>query len=398
MKTYLVGGAVRDQLLGLTPKDSDYVVVGSSPEQMLALGYTQIGKDFPVFLHPETNDEYALARSERSTGAAHNDFSVSTENVSLEQDLARRDLTISSMAIDIDGTIIDPFNGQADIESKTLRHTSEAFIEDPIRVLRLARLRARFGPYWKIHSSTKLLIDKMRPALSHLQPNRVYAEVAKVMDAPNSHIFFETLDELQVLDVIFPFIAELKTYREGSVWHKEPNVFEHTMNMLRHADKENSTVKWMILYHDIAKPLCRELYGNGAGHDSAELAAPRLDIKLPTKLKKYVLFHINIHQRIFKTFEGMSPKKTAKLIYSFRKDHTLLDYVLKVSHYDKLGADSIISRPDKSFSGFISAFEEINAYSPYQWILSQETPPKPEHIKQHVHQNAIKTVRKYLCK
>lgn len=398
MQIYLVGGAVRDQLLGLTPKDLDYVVVGSTPDEMINLGYTQIGKDFPVFLHPETNNEYALARSERSTGAAHNDFSVSTENVSLEQDLARRDLTISSMAIDTDGTIIDPFNGQADIESKTLRHTSEAFIEDPIRVLRLARLRARFGPYWKIHYSTKLLIDKMRPALSHLQPDRVYAEVAKVMDNPNSHIFFETLDELQVLDVVLPFIADLKTYREGSVWHKEPNVFEHTMNMLRHADHEPAMVKWMILYHDIAKPLCRELYGNGAGHDSAELAFPRIDINLPTKIRRAVLLHIDIHQRIFKIFEGMAPKKIVKLIYLFKGDEEMLINVIKVSQYDKLGADSIVSRPDKSFDPFIAAFDEINAYSPYEWIQSHEVRPNPEHIKQHVHQNAIKTVRKYLCK
>lgn len=396
MTIYLCGGAVRDQLLGITPKDLDYVVEGSSPQEMLSLGYQQVGKDFPVFLHPDTQDEYALARRERSTGLGYNDFETTTADVTLEQDLERRDLTINSIAQTSYGALIDPFNGQADIESKTLRHTSEAFSEDPIRVLRLARLRARFGPYWKIHSSTKLLVDKMRPALAHLQPDRVYAEVAKVMESPNSHIFFETLDELQVLDVVFPNIYNLKSYREGSVWHKEPNVFEHTMAMLRHASDEPAMIKWMILYHDIAKPLCRKLYGNGAGHDSDTLAEPLIDIKLPTKIKKYVLFHINIHQRIFKIFEGMTPKKVAKLIYSFRKDRQLLDYVLLVSSYDKLGATTIVNRPEVTFEPLIKAFDEISSYSPYQWIQSLDKMPIPAHIQQHIHQHSIQVIRKHI--
>jgi tRNA nucleotidyltransferase (CCA-adding enzyme) len=404
MKKYLVGGAVREALINdihnttLIASDLDYVVTGATHNGLLDLGYKCVGKSFPVYLDPEGN-EVAMARTERSTGNAYTDFTVNTEDVTIEEDLYRRDLTISAIAYDEDAEqYIDPYGGTTDIRTKTLKHTSLAFCDDAVRVLRLARLRARFGPYWKIHSSTKLLIDSMRPQLAHLQPDRVYAEVAKVMDAPNSHIFFETLDELQVLDVIFPFIADLKSYREGSVWHKEPNVFEHTMNMLRHADHEPAIIKWMILYHDIAKPLCRQLYGNGAGHDSADLAAPRIDIKLPTKIRRAVLFHIDIHQRIFKIFEGMSPKKIAKLIYSFKGDEDLLTNVIKVSHYDKLGADSIISRPDKSFDHFIATFDEINAYSPYEWIKAQPNQPTPDHIKQHVHQHATKTVRNHLCK
>lgn len=396
MQIYLVGGAVRDKLLGLEPKDLDYVVVGSSEQEMLDLGFIQVGKDFPVFLHPKTGDEYALARRERSTGLSYSDFTTETEAVTLTEDLQRRDLTINALAQDIDGTIIDPFGGQADIKSKTLRHTSNAFTEDPVRVLRLARLRARFGPYWKIHASTKLLIDKMRPQLRHLQPDRVYTEVAKVMGSPNSHIFFETLDELQVLDAIFPNIYDLKSYREGSVWHKESNVFEHTMKMLQLASDEKPIIKWMILYHDIAKPHCRRLYGNGAGHDSSELASPLIDIQLPTKIKKQVLFHINIHQRIFKVFEGMTPKKIIKLIRSFRKDRELLDNVLLVSQYDKLGADSIISRPDKDFTDFCLAFDTVNSYSPLAWIQSQEKLPSPLHIQNHVHVAGINIVKEIL--
>ena len=288
------------------------------------------------------------------------------------------------MAQSLEGTLIDPFNGQKDIETQTLRHTSEAFKEDPIRVLRLARLRARFGPHWKVHASTKLLIDTMHDQLKSLQPDRVYAEVFKVMSSPNSYLFFETLDELNVLEFIFPNIHDLKSYREGSVWHKEPNVFEHTIAMLKLADHEPAIVKFMILYHDIAKPSCRRLYGNGAGHDSATLAEPLIDIKLPSKTLKYVLFHIETHQRIFKVFEDLTTSKIVKLINSFKKDAILLDYVLRVSNYDKLGSLRLKTNPDRDFTWFIAAFHECNSYSPAQWIrLNSIT--NPEHIQQHIH-------------
>jgi len=395
MQIYKVGGCVRDYLLGLAPNDTDYVVVDSNRHEMLAAGFKQVGADFPVFLHPDTGDEYALARSERSTGTSYVDFSFETNNVPLDLDLQRRDLTINSMAMDSDDNIIDPFGGQLDLAKQVLRHTSEAFKEDPVRVLRLARLRARFGPTWRIHPTTKLLINGMLFQLATLQPDRVYAEVSKAMSQPNSHIFFKTLDELQVLDAIFPSIAKLKSYREGSVWHQEPNVFEHTMEMLRLADNESSTIKFMILYHDIAKPLCRELYGSGHGHDSAELAEPLIDIKLPKKILHYVLFHIENHQRIFLLLE-MTPKKVVKLIKSFRKDYNLLDAVLSVSQYDKLGSIRIAESPHTSFTNFLLAFDAINSYSPLSWINSQESQPNAEAIKQHVHQHSISIVKELL--
>ena len=395
MTTYLVGGAVRDKLLGLEPKDLDYCIVGSTPEELLSLGYTSVGKDFPVFLHPTSNQEYALARTDRKMSPGYNGFFCDVHGISIETDLERRDLTINSIAQAPDGTLIDPFNGQADILSKTLRHTSQAFSEDPIRVLRIARLRARFGPYWKIHSSTKLLIDTMHSELTSLQPDRVYAEVAKVMDSPNSYIFFQTLDELNVLHLIFPFIHDLKSYREGSVWHQEPNVFEHTMTMLKHADHEPALIKWMILYHDIVKPLSRRLYGNGSGHDSATLAEPRIDIKLPKSILKPVLFHIDIHQRIFKIFDGMRYKKVTALIESFKKDRSLLDAVLLVSHYDKLGATRLSEPTPSDFTSFLQAFDEISAYRPKPWIEASNN-PSGEAIKQHIHTTNISIVRKYL--
>lgn len=396
---YTVGGAIRDELLGLIPSDIDYVAVGYTPEDFLALGYKQVGKDFPVFLSPEGN-EYALARKERSTGNGYNDFIVDTSDVTLEEDLYRRDLTISSMANDQAGNIIDPYNGQEDIKRKILRHTSDAFAEDPLRVLRLARFRARFGETWSIAPATKLLVDSMRPKLSSLQPDRVYAEVQKVMKGRNSHIFFETLDELQVLDLVFPSIYDLKSYREGSKWHKEPNVFEHTMAMLKLGDVYEPVVKYMILYHDICKPSCRRLYGNGAGHDSAERAEPLLDIKLPTKVKQYVLHHIEYHQRIFKVYEGMSASKIVKLINAFKKDKLLLTYMLIVSRFDKEGSICLISRPHTDFTSFILAFDEVNAFSPLPWIteykVNYSKSPSGEAIKQYVHREHIKIVKRLI--
>ena len=158
MKTYLVGGSVRDQLLGLPTRDKDWVVVGASPEQMLELGFRSVGKDFPVFLHPKTNEEYALARTERKVAPGYKGFAIhASPDVTLEQDLARRDLTINAIAQSPDGKLIDPYNGQADLKNKCLRHVSPAFTEDPVRVLRIARFAARFG--FSIAEETKVLLN-----------------------------------------------------------------------------------------------------------------------------------------------------------------------------------------------------------------------------------------------
>lgn len=163
MKTYLVGGACRDILMSVEPKDLDYVVVGSSTKQMLDEGYKQVGKDFPVFLHPDNGDEYALARIEQKCGVGYNSFETIWEGVTLEQDLSRRDLTVNSMAMaGDDDLVIDPFNGCQDIYDKVLRHTSEAFSEDPVRVLRIARFLARFGPAWTVAPETYALCQKVR--------------------------------------------------------------------------------------------------------------------------------------------------------------------------------------------------------------------------------------------
>ncbi|MFC4161211.1 multifunctional CCA tRNA nucleotidyl transferase/2'3'-cyclic phosphodiesterase/2'nucleotidase/phosphatase [Chitinimonas lacunae] len=209
MKSYLVGGCVRDKLLGLPQQDRDHVVVGASAEQMEALGYKPVGKDFPVFLHPQTHEEYALARTERKSGHGYRGFTVyAAPDVTLEQDLARRDLTLNAIAEDHDGRLIDPFGGQRDIEAGILRHVSAAFAEDPVRILRLARFVARFG--FRVAPETMALCRQMvdQGEVDHLVPERVWQEVAKGLQERRPSPMFRTLRECGALARLLPELAQ----------------------------------------------------------------------------------------------------------------------------------------------------------------------------------------------
>jgi len=191
MKIYRVGGSVRDELMGIEPKDHDFLVTGSSFQEMLSLGFKQVGKSFPVFLHPETGDEYALARRERSTGPGHSDFAVEfTPDVTVEEDLRRRDLTINSIALDLEtGEYIDPYGGREDIKNKILRHTSDAFAEDPLRPLRVARFLARFGPSWTVAPELMSVIGAMSHTASDLQLDRVHQEAKRAFTEKYPYMF-----------------------------------------------------------------------------------------------------------------------------------------------------------------------------------------------------------------
>src|SRR5688572_6036822 len=194
MKIYTVGGAVRDELLGLPVADRDYVVVGATPEQMIALGYKPVGKDFPVFLHPQTHEEYALARTERKTARGYHGFAFhAAADVTLEQDLARRDLTINAIAKDEQGTLSDPFNGARDLKAGVLRHVSSAFAEDPVRILRVARFAARFG--FTVHEKTMKLMQEMvySGEADHLVPERVWQEFSRGLEELHPELMFDVL-------------------------------------------------------------------------------------------------------------------------------------------------------------------------------------------------------------
>lgn len=205
---YLVGGAVRDELLGLAVKDRDWVVTGATPEQMINQGYQQVGKQFPVFLHPDSKEEYALARKERKQGIGYTGFVCDfSPDIALEEDLERRDLTINAMAKDADGTLIDPFNGQQDLAKRTLRHVSDAFIEDPLRVLRVARFMARFAEFdFVIADETMALMRAISASseLSTLTPERVWRETETALQSPHYEVFFDVLASANALPQLFP--------------------------------------------------------------------------------------------------------------------------------------------------------------------------------------------------
>lgn len=211
-KIYLVGGAVRDKLLGFKVKERDFVVVGSTPEEMLKLGYKQVGRDFPVFLHPKTHEEYALARTERKTGKGYTGFQCFTaKSVTLEEDLMRRDITINAIAQERNGKIIDPFRGTQDLKKKLLRHVSEAFAEDPVRILRVARFASRFCDF-KVHPTTYKLMRQMLAAgeVDALVPERIWQELVRALGEKCPERFFAVLDVSHALPVLFPEIMRAK--------------------------------------------------------------------------------------------------------------------------------------------------------------------------------------------
>ncbi|WP_319783226.1 multifunctional CCA tRNA nucleotidyl transferase/2'3'-cyclic phosphodiesterase/2'nucleotidase/phosphatase [Oceanisphaera sp. IT1-181] len=227
MEIYLVGGAVRDALLGLPVVDRDYVVVGALPEQLLKLGYQQVGKDFPVFLHPKSKNEYALARTERKAGSGYTGFICEFgPDITLEEDLSRRDLTINAIAQDEAGALYDPYGGQADLDSRTLRHVSDAFSEDPLRVLRVARFAARFHHLgFRVADETLMLMRQIAASgeLSALTPERVWKETEKALACEQPQVFFEVLRSCNALDALFPELEKLFSPTEAhalqALWH-----------------------------------------------------------------------------------------------------------------------------------------------------------------------------------
>jgi tRNA nucleotidyltransferase (CCA-adding enzyme) len=268
MRTFLVGGAVRDKLLGLDVADRDFVVVGATPEEMRALGYRPVGKDFPVFLHPRTQEEYALARTERKTGRGYHGFAFQADpGVTLEQDLARRDLTINAMAEDESGAIVDPFGGRGDLAARVLRHVAPAFVEDPVRVLRVARFAARYAPLgFRIADETLALMRSMVDSgeVDHLVAERVWTETRKALGEPAPSAFLQALRACAALRVVFPEIDALYGVPQRAEFHPEVDTGVHVELVLDMAAKlapGDDLVGWCALTHDLGKALtpAREL-------------------------------------------------------------------------------------------------------------------------------------------
>jgi tRNA nucleotidyltransferase (CCA-adding enzyme) len=259
MQVYLVGGAVRDGLLGLPVRERDWVVVGSTREELLRLGYREVGNDFPVFLHPETHEEYALARLERKTAPGYRGFDVRFgPEVTLEEDLARRDLTINAMAQAPDGTLIDPYGGRRDLDARVLRHVSAAFVEDPVRILRVARFAARFAPLgFRVAPET---LELMRAIVAHheldaLVPERVWQETEKALREQRPSEFFSVLRNCGALAWIFPEIDALFGVPQPPQWHPEIDTGVHTLMVLEQAVAlgADPEVRFAALVHDLGK-------------------------------------------------------------------------------------------------------------------------------------------------
>jgi tRNA nucleotidyltransferase (CCA-adding enzyme) len=348
MKTYLVGGAVRDKVMGRECADRDWVVVGGTPEEMLAKGFTKVGADFPVFLHPETGEEYALARTERKTGPEHVEFATTyNPSVTLFDDLLRRDLTINAMAMDEAGEITDPFNGQQDIKDGILRMTSSAFSEDALRVLRVARFAARFG--FKVHETTLRFMDNMVACgeLALLTPERVWKETYRALGEDHPRRFWEVLHSCNALQAVFPEMAGLVGIEQPEHAHGDTDAWVHTLNVLDKVVELGGTLeaRWAAMCHDLGKANTpKDVLPKHPGHDKegAKIAAWLSNrLAVPTKALEHAVLaaenHMKVHQADLMKAKGMV--RFLHNIDAFRRPQRL-EAVLLVSladHFAKEG-------------------------------------------------------------
>jgi tRNA nucleotidyltransferase (CCA-adding enzyme) len=279
MEVYLVGGAIRDAALGLPVRERDWVVVGATPDELERAGFIAVGRDFPVFLHPETREEHALARTERKTGPGYRGFVTTfSPDVTLADDLVRRDLTVNAMARAADGTLIDPYGGMRDLEARVLRHVSPAFVEDPVRILRVARFAARFHAQGFSLAPETLALTRTMVAngeAAALVPERVWQETVRALETANPEEFFNTLRACGALAVVFPEIDALFGVPQPPEWHPEIDTGVHTLLSLRAAVDlgGNATVRFAALVHDLGKALTpRAEWPRHRGHETAGLA------------------------------------------------------------------------------------------------------------------------------
>ena len=310
MKTYLVGGSVRDEILGLPVTDHDYVVVGSSPDEMMQLGYRPVGKDFPVFLHPQSQEQYALARTERKISRGYKGFEVhASPEVTLQEDLARRDLTINSIAKDQDGNIIDPFNGVADLEAGLLRHVSPAFTEDPVRVLRTARFSARFG--FRVAPETLALMNEMvhNGEVDALVPERLWQEFARgLMEHKPSRMFY-ALRECSALTRIMPEVDALFGVPQPAQYHPEIDTGVHVMMVIDFAALRNYSlpVRFASLTHDLGKATTSpEEWPRHIGHEARSVELLRglcKRIRVPNDVRDLALLVARYHGDVHRAME-----------------------------------------------------------------------------------------------
>ncbi len=340
MKTYLVGGAVRDKLLGLPIKDRDWVVIESTPEEMLKQGYASVGKDFPVFLHPETKEEYALARTERKTSTGYHGFQFNTDStVTLEEDVQRRDLTINALAEDDNGNLLDFVGGKTDLENRWLRHVSSAFAEDPVRILRIARFASRFANLgFKVAPETMILMRQMVAdgEVDALVPERVWQEMSRALSEPSPEIFIEVLRECGALKILFPEIDRLFGVPQPVEHHPEIDTGVHTMMVLQQACllTDDPVVRFSALTHDLGKGTTpKKILPHHYDHEERGYHLVKVlcnRYKIPNNYRQLAEITARYHTHAHRAFE-VKPKTLLKVLNktdAFRKPERFEQFLL----------------------------------------------------------------------
>ncbi len=378
MKIYLVGGAVRDQLLGLPIKDHDWVVVGGTQDSMLSQGFQQVGADFPVFLHPKTKEEYALARTERKKGSGYLGFEChASPDVTLEDDLKRRDLTINAMASS-DGKIIDPYNGQNDLNDKILRHVSDAFSEDPLRILRVARFSARFDHLgFSIAKETMNLMKDIVNSgeASHLVAERVWQETARALSEQSPWVYFDTLRACGALKVLFPELDKLFGIPQPKAHHPEIDTGVHSIMSLKAACElsQDVSVRFAALVHDLGKGLTPEsALPSHHGHEKSGIAPIKAlcnRFRAPNDVRTLALLAGEFHTHVHRAFD-LKPATILKVIKSsdaFRNTDRF-EQLLTVCEADAKGRTGFESTeyPQRQF--FLDAFNVAQSVKPSDLI------------------------------
>ena len=325
-KTYLVGGAVRDQLLGVPWHERDWVVVGATPEQLLQAGFRPVGQDFPVFLHPDTGEEYALARTERKSGTGYGGFTFhATPTVTLEEDLQRRDLTVNAMAMDDDGRVIDPYGGQQDLQARLLRHVSPAFAEDPLRVLRVARFAARYAPLgFQVADETLALMRELAESgeLQALTAERSWKEISRALMEPRPDVFIRVLRDCGALAELLPEVNCLFGVPQPEAHHPEVDTGEHVLLVLQQAAEMKLPLpaRWACLLHDLGKGRTPErFWPRHHGHEKSGLAAVKAvnqRCKAPRECQELALLTCEYHTHCHRALE-LKPGTLLKLFKAF---------------------------------------------------------------------------------
>ena len=354
MDIYTVGGAVRDELLGLPVRDRDYVVVGATPEQMVAQGFRPVGKDFPVFLHPATQEEYALARTERKTAPGYKGFVFHTDaGVTLEQDLVRRDLTVNAMARAADGTLTDPFGGARDIEARIFRHVSPAFAEDPVRILRVARFAARF-PDFTVAAETNALMQSMvaQGEVDALVPERVWQELARGLMEQQPSRMFAVLRDCGALARLLPELDVLWGVPQPAKYHPEIDTGIHVMLVIDYAARQNFSleIRFAALMHDLGKgttPAAEWPSHHGHEARSVKLLEAVCDrLKVPNDCRDLARITAREHGNVGRAFE-LRPATIVTLLGrcdAFRKPERFVD-MLRAAQCDHNGRTGFEQQP-----------------------------------------------------